>query len=131
MVCEADGRVVAEDFDGFLQAAGEVEGGPVVEVCGEGGEVHDAVFDHDAVDGDVGVEVDARAEGVLDCRDRGGAVGEVAQGGVVVWMLGEVERVPVLRVADAEDEVDDFRAAFLPFFYRFWGVGVGTQTLGI
>ena len=78
LVRETDAGVVAEDFDGFLQAAGEVEGLPVAEVGGEGVEIHDAVFDHHAVEGDVGVEVHARAEVILDAGDGGGGVGEEA-----------------------------------------------------
>src|SRR5437763_328905 len=34
-------------------------------------------------------------------------------------MLGQVQRMPVLRMADAKDEVDHFGAAFLPFLYCF------------
>ena len=44
-------------------------------------------------------------------------------------VLGEVEAVPVLSVADAEDEVDDFGPAFLPFLDSFRRVGVRGQAL--
>ena len=90
MVRQADPGVVAQDFDWFLQPAGEVEGAPVAEVAAEGVEVYDAVFDHYAVDGDVGVEVDAGPEGVLDAADCGRAVGEVLEEGVMAGVLGEV-----------------------------------------
>ena len=59
LVGEADGGVVAQDLDWFLQTASDVHGVPFGEVFAEGVEVDDAVFDEDAVDGDVGVEVDA------------------------------------------------------------------------
>jgi len=127
LVREADAWIVAEDFDGFVEAAGEVEGAPFRQVGGEGVEVHDAIFDHDAIEGDVGVEVDASTEVILEVRDRGAAVRQVAQEGIVVRVLGEVEAVPVLRVADAEDEVDDFGPAFLPFFHGTRRVGVGRE----
>lgn len=127
LVREADAWIVAEDFDGFVEAAGKVEGAPFRQVGGEGVEVHDAVFDHDAIEGDVGVEVDASTEVILEVRDRGAAVRQVAQKGIVVGVLGKVEAVPVLRVADAEDEVDDFGPAFLPFFYGTRRVGVGRE----
>ena len=88
LVREADAGVVPQDFDGFLQAPRQVEGGPFGEVGAEGGEVYHAVFDQHAGDGDVGVEVDARAEGVLDAADGAGVEGEVAEEGVVVGVLG-------------------------------------------
>src|SRR5277367_6970455 len=42
-------------------------------------------------------------------------------------MLGQVQQMPVLRMADAKDEVDNFRAAFLPFLYCFRGMWVRAQ----
>ena len=36
--------MVADDFDGLMQAAGEVEGVPGGEVAGQGVDVDDAVF---------------------------------------------------------------------------------------
>lgn len=111
LVGEPDAGVVAQDLDGFVEPAGEVEGVPLGKVLAQRVEVDDAVFDQCAVDRDVGVEVDACAPFVLDVGDGGGA--EAAEGGVVVAMLGEVEGVPVLGVGDAEDEVDHFAAAAL------------------
>ena len=115
LVGEPDAGVVAQDLDGFVEPAGEVEGIPLGEILAQRVEVDDAVFDQRAVHGDVRVEVDARAPFVLDVRDGGGA--EPPEGGVVVAVLGEVEGVPVLGVGDAEDEVDHFAATALDFGY--------------
>lgn len=111
LVGEPDAGVIAEDLDGFVESAGQVEGVPLGEILAQRVEVDDAVFDQGAVHGDVGVEVDARAPFVLDVGDGGGA--ETAEGGIVVAMLGEVQGVPVLGVGDAEDEVNHFAAAAL------------------
>lgn len=113
LVGETDAGVVAEDLDGLLEAASDVERVPFREVAADGIEVDDAILDHGAVDGDVWVEVDAGAPGILNLGHRVGA--EEAQGGVVLGVLLHVDRVPVLGIGYTKDEVDDLTAAFLPF----------------
>lgn len=71
LVGKPDTRVIAEDFDGFVETAGEVEGVPLGEVFAQRVEVDDAVLDQGAIHGDIGIEVDASAPFVLDVRDCG------------------------------------------------------------
>lgn len=104
LVCEPDGGVVTEDLDGFVEASGEIKSFPIGEISFEGVDVDDAVFDDDSVDVDVGIEVNTRAHVVLDVGYC--CTAEFAHEGVVVGMLVEVERVEVLGVGYAEDEVN-------------------------
>ncbi len=119
--------MVAENFDGFLEAAGEVEGVPVVEVGVDGVEVDDTIFDHHAIDSDVWVEVHASSKTILNPGDGCRAVRQIFQTGVVVRMLGQIQRVPVLGMADTKDEVNHFGATFLPVLDGFWRVRMWTQ----
>ncbi|KAA8909278.1 hypothetical protein TRICI_004590 [Trichomonascus ciferrii] len=87
-----------------MQSARQIERVPLGEVGEESVDVDNAVLDPKAVDLDERIEVDARAHVVLDKTHRAGA--QMTQRGVVVRILLHVERVPVLGVRHAEDQVD-------------------------
>ena len=65
LVGESNAGVVAEDFNGFLEAAGKVESVPFREILTEGVDVDNAVFYQRSIDSDVWVEVYSSTDGVL------------------------------------------------------------------
>lgn len=69
LVGDTDAGVVAEDFDGLLEAAGKIQGVPFAEVTAQGVEIDDTIFNKSAVYGDEWVEVDSRPERILHSAD--------------------------------------------------------------
>ena len=89
LVGQPDARVVSEDLDGLVQAAGEVERLPFRQVGADCVEICDAVFNQRAVDRDIRIKVDACAPLVLYSRHDAGA--ERAERRVMVPVLAEIE----------------------------------------
>lgn len=48
----------------------------------------------------------------------------------MVWILGQVQAVPMLGMTDSKDEINHFGPSFLPFLHCLGRIGVGTQIGG-
>lgn len=88
--------MIPQDLDRFLQSASEVQSVPLAQVSAESVQVNNTILDQGTINRDIRIEVDARSPAVLDLGHHIGP--HRSKRGIVVTVLVEVERMPMLAV---------------------------------
>ena len=117
MIRKTDTGIVPQNLDRFVKTTCKVECSPLRQIVTDRVEVDDTIFDERAIDGDVRVKVDASTESILYLRHNIATHGPEKR--VMVSVLLKVQGVPVLRIRNPKDEVDDFALAALDILHSF------------